>query len=222
MRALAQARIRYGYRKIRVLLIRQSWHWAKAGISTLPRGRAGLRARPKGRRIVSEHRRQKPKATGPNQVWSLDFVADQFTDGHRFRALTVLDVYTRECLAIEVGQSLKGYTSYGYCNRSAGSGAHPGSLLRQRERVHQSGDGPVGVSQRSEDRLLAAREADGQCLRGKLQRNAAGGMSRCPLVQQPRGSLPPDRGLESGIQCESTSQGPRGEDAARICKTDRG
>ena len=43
---------------------------------------------------------QKPRAEQPNQVWSLDFVADQLSDGWRFRALTVVDVYTRECLAV--------------------------------------------------------------------------------------------------------------------------
>ena len=42
------------------------------------------------------------------QAWSLDFVADQLTDGRRFRALTIVDVFTRESLAIEVGQALKG------------------------------------------------------------------------------------------------------------------
>jgi putative transposase len=69
----------------------------------------GLRRRPKSGRIASAHTRQKPRAEGPNQVWSIDFVADQLSDGRRFRALTVVDVYTRECLAIEVGQSLKGH-----------------------------------------------------------------------------------------------------------------
>ena len=57
--------------------------------------------------MVSKHSRQKPRAERPNQVWGLDFVAAQLSDGRRFRALTVVDVYTRECLAIEVGQSLK-------------------------------------------------------------------------------------------------------------------
>jgi putative transposase len=38
----------------------------------------------------------------------MDFVADQLVDGRRFRALTVVDVFTKECLAIELGQSLKG------------------------------------------------------------------------------------------------------------------
>jgi len=38
----------------------------------------------------------------------MDFVVDQFQDGRRFRMLTLVDVYTRECLAIEVGQRLRG------------------------------------------------------------------------------------------------------------------
>lgn len=51
--------------------------------------------------------RERQKPTGPNQVWSLDFVADQLADGRRFRALTVVDVFTPESLAIEAGRSLK-------------------------------------------------------------------------------------------------------------------
>ena len=46
--------------------------------------------------------------TKPNQAWSMDFVADQLADGRRFRALTVLDVFTRGSLAIEGGQRLRG------------------------------------------------------------------------------------------------------------------
>ena len=38
----------------------------------------------------------------------MDFVADQLVSGARLRALTVVDVFTKECLAIEVGRSLKG------------------------------------------------------------------------------------------------------------------
>ena len=52
--------------------------------------------------------RERSKATAPNQAWSLDFVADQLADGRRFRALTIVDVFTRESLAIEAGPSLKG------------------------------------------------------------------------------------------------------------------
>lgn len=37
---------------------------------------------------------------GPNQRWSLDFIADQLVDGRRFRVLVVVDDFTRECLAL--------------------------------------------------------------------------------------------------------------------------
>ena len=40
--------------------------------------------------------------------WTIDFMSDQLVDGHRFRILTVLDVYTRECLALIAGQSFRG------------------------------------------------------------------------------------------------------------------
>ena len=43
-----------------------------------------------------------------NQCWSMDFVSDQLFDGRRFRALTIVDNYSRKCLAIYPGQSLKG------------------------------------------------------------------------------------------------------------------
>ena len=45
----------------------------------------------------------RPMLISLNEAWMLDFVADQLSDGRRFRALTVVDVFTRESLAIEVG-----------------------------------------------------------------------------------------------------------------------
>lgn len=50
-------------------------------------------------RIIFTHR---------NQCWSMDFISDQLFDGRKFRALTVLDNYSRKCLGILVGQSIKG------------------------------------------------------------------------------------------------------------------
>ncbi len=63
------------------------------------------------------HRRERFRPTAPNQVWGLDFVADQLADGRRFRALTVLDVFTRESLAIAVGQRLQGEHVVGALNQ---------------------------------------------------------------------------------------------------------
>ena len=42
------------------------------------------------------------------QIWSMDLVVDELADGRRFRTLTVLDLYTRECLDIAVGRGLTG------------------------------------------------------------------------------------------------------------------
>lgn len=71
---------------------------------------AGLnlrRKRPR-RRKAAAHRLERTMLTAPNQVWSMDFVADALFDGRRFRALTVVDNFTKESLAIEVNQRLKG------------------------------------------------------------------------------------------------------------------
>jgi putative transposase len=66
------------------------------------------KTRPQRKRKAIKHREERFQATGPDQAWSIDFIADQLQDGRRFRALTVVDIFTREGLAIEVGQSLKG------------------------------------------------------------------------------------------------------------------
>jgi putative transposase len=109
IREIAQVRFRYGYRKILVLLKREGWKVGKKLVYRLycEEGLT-LRWKPRRRRCAATNRRERVKPKAPNEVWGLDFVADQLTDGRRFRALTVVDVFTRESLAIEVGQSLKG------------------------------------------------------------------------------------------------------------------
>lgn len=63
------------------------------------------RRRPRRRRCGTDIRI--PGAVRPNAVWSYDFVHDQLVDGRVLKLLCVLDEYTRECLAIEVGGSLR-------------------------------------------------------------------------------------------------------------------
>lgn len=43
----------------------------------------------------------------PNEVWAMDFVSDQLTTGSKFRILTVVDTFTRECLAEDIGSCLR-------------------------------------------------------------------------------------------------------------------
>jgi putative transposase len=56
--------------------------------------------------IVHREARCSPKRL--NEAWSLDFIHDRLSHGEKFRALTVVAVFSREALAIEVGQKLRG------------------------------------------------------------------------------------------------------------------
>ena len=62
--------------------------------------------RPRRRKMVVQ-REARCVPRQPNEAWSLDFIHDQLSNGTKFRALTVVDIYRREGLAIEVGQRLK-------------------------------------------------------------------------------------------------------------------
>src|SRR5450755_2139382 len=88
-----------------------------------------LKQRPKRRRRAAEHPRERVRATEGKQAWSLDFVSDQLTEGRRFRALTIVDVFTRESLAIEVGQALKGTDVVEVLNRLRFKRSVPKMLL---------------------------------------------------------------------------------------------
>lgn len=110
IRELALTRHRYGYRRLHVLLRREGFMVGRALVYRLY-CEEGLALRPRRpRRHVSAAHREAPirKATVPNEAWSMDFVSDQLHNGNRFRALTVIDVHTRECLAIESGQRMTG------------------------------------------------------------------------------------------------------------------
>ena len=93
---------RFGYRRMAAWLslsdARVRRMWRALGLN-IPR------RRPRRRRSGSDIRL--PGAVQPNAVWSYDFVHDQLVDGRVLKLLCVIDEYTRECLAIEVGASLR-------------------------------------------------------------------------------------------------------------------
>jgi putative transposase len=93
-----------------VLLNREGWNVGKYLVYRLytEEGLSLKRMKPAGKRKAARQRNERLKTTGPDEVWSMDFVADQLQDGTRFRSLAIVDVYTREAVAIEAGQSLKG------------------------------------------------------------------------------------------------------------------
>ena len=130
IREIAQARVRYGYRKILVLLNREGWKVGKTLVQRLYQEEGlVLKQRPKRRRRAAERRPERVRTMEVNQAWSVDFVADQLRDGRRFRALTIVDVFTRESLAIQVGQSLKGTDVVEVLNRLRIAGRWPKILF---------------------------------------------------------------------------------------------
>ena len=98
---------RYGYRRIHVFLERQghrmsidrAWRlWRKGGLQ-VPRKRSRKRV------ALARPRPQAPLAAG--QVWAYDFVFDACANGQQLKCLTVIDEFTRECLAIDVAGSIR-------------------------------------------------------------------------------------------------------------------
>jgi putative transposase len=109
IKEITATRVHYGYRRVHVLLRREGWKDNHKRVYRLYRNE-GLSLRHKRPRRNKAARLRQPKqlVTAVNQIWSMDFVADALFDGRRLRALTVVDNYTRECLAIDVGQRLTG------------------------------------------------------------------------------------------------------------------
>lgn len=108
LRSLALERPRFGYRRLGALLAREGQKANHKCIYRLYRAEG----------LVVRRRRRKRLARGTgiaaalprqsNQRWSMDFVSDCTAGGRTIRALTLVDDYTRECLAIEVDTSLGG------------------------------------------------------------------------------------------------------------------
>jgi len=109
IRDIAHERAYYGYRRIYIQLRREGWKVNHKLVYRLYSEEGLVFRRKKPRRHVSSHKRTgTPEPSGPDEVWAMDFMADRLFDGRKFRVLTLIDTFTRECLALKVGQSLKG------------------------------------------------------------------------------------------------------------------
>ncbi len=107
MRDLARQYPRYGYRRIQIFLARQGFEMSTDRAYRLWR-QAGLqvpRRRPRRRLATGRPRPTPPIAA--NHVWAYDFVYDRCANGEPLKCLTLVDEWTRECLAVEVSGSLR-------------------------------------------------------------------------------------------------------------------
>jgi putative transposase len=105
--ALAGQYGRYGYRRVTALLQEEGWSVGKDRVERIWR-REGLKIpkkqRPRGRLWLNDGSCIRLRPERRNHVWSYDFVAARTQDGRSLRLLTLIDEYTRECLAIRVAR----------------------------------------------------------------------------------------------------------------------
>jgi len=146
MATLSSQHPRYGYRRIRILLGReghamspQRAHrlWRKARLC-VPQKRPRRRVpRAKGRPLAP---------CGPNGVWAWDFVHDMCANGDELKCLTVVDEFTRECLAICVGRSLRSQDAIKVLSQLVSARGAPAFL--------RSDNGPEFIAQALRDWLV--------------------------------------------------------------------
>ena len=109
IREIAELRVRYGFWRIFTLLRREGFEDNHKRVHRIYCNEGlNLRSKRPRRSRASAHRLDRLQLLGMNQSWSMDFVMDQLFDGRKFRALTVVDNFSRKCLSIHAGQSLKG------------------------------------------------------------------------------------------------------------------
>lgn len=109
IREIAEQHASWGYPRIWIKLRREGWPVNRKRVYRLYRLEQLCMRRHKPRRHRSSPTRvERPAATRRNETWSMDFMADQLFDERRFRLLTIVDDFTRESLAIEVGRRLTG------------------------------------------------------------------------------------------------------------------
>ena len=111
---LSKENPRYGFRRIAALLRRENEQVNAKRVRRI-RAEEGLQVRKRQRRLrrVGPSEPKRRIATYPGEVWSWDFVSDQMANGSRFRILTLIDEYTRQCLALHAGWTIRAIDAIG-------------------------------------------------------------------------------------------------------------
>ena len=109
IKQICETRVRYGYRRVHVLLRREGWEVNPKRIYRLYK-EMGLQLRNKvpKRRVKAKLRDDRTAATMTNQVWAMDFVHDQLATGRKLRILTIVDTFSRFSPAVDPQFSYRG------------------------------------------------------------------------------------------------------------------
>ena len=155
---LARQKPRYGYRRLHVLLRRRG-HTVNVKRVYRLYVEEGLMVRRKRRKRLVRERTAEPRLTRANQEWAMDFIVDGLSTGRMVRILSVVDAYTRECLALEADTSL-------------GSRRVTRVLVGQRPGVHLAANAGLGRRLEGWPGPHPARPTDAKRPRRKLPREA--------------------------------------------------
>jgi hypothetical protein len=141
------------------------------------------RLKPPRRRVMAKLRDDRSHATGPNQVWAMDWMHDELFDGRRVWVLTVVDTWSRVYpgqAGLSIGDCHGGHR----CARASSTAAWPANddSCRPGKPVHLEGARSMGLCERHHAGLQPPRQAHRQRLRRKLQRHGSAGVPRPALV----------------------------------------
>lgn len=109
IREICRTRVRYGYRRVHVLLRREGCSHGQNKTRRIYR-KLGLQLRSKTpkRRVKAKLRDDRRPATRSNETWAMDFVHDQLATGRKLRVLTIIDTFSRFSPALEPGFTFRG------------------------------------------------------------------------------------------------------------------
>jgi hypothetical protein len=220
--AAAREKPRWGYRRLHIVLQQNGCKMNHKRVYRVYR-EAGLTIRRKRRKRLLRAGFARAAVNGPNQEWALDFVHDAAASGRKFRVLSVIDVYTRECLALEVDTSFASRRVTRVLEQIVAERGVPVAI--------RCDNGPELTSRHflawclgAEDRAGAHRAgaADAERTCGEFSREAAGRVPERQLVRKFVGRAAEDRRVEGRVQRGEAAQQPGVCGAARVCPTNCG
>ncbi|WP_411908895.1 IS3 family transposase [Mesorhizobium sp. ESP-6-2] len=129
IKEIAATRVRYGYRRVHVLLRREGWPVNPKRIYRLYK-ELGLQIRNKTprRRVKAKLREDRTEAAHFNDVWAMDFVHDQLATGRKIRVLTVVDTFSRFSPAVDPRFSYRGEDIVATLERACRSVGYPKTI----------------------------------------------------------------------------------------------
>ena len=129
IREICETRVRYGYRRVHVLLDREGWGINVKKVYRICR-ELGMQLRHKTpkRRVKAKLRDDRVEAVGPNEVWAIDFVHDQLATGKKLRVLTVVDTFSRYVPVLDVRYSYRGEDVVATLDRVCRTAGYPKTI----------------------------------------------------------------------------------------------